>query len=353
MTSMVFAGRYVATGEVFKGGGGVVYICDDPNLERRVVIKFLLPGVDVDRLHDEVLALQAIRSPNVVQILDLVDDSSLKCGIVAEHLPGVDLTEDGAIELNRESLLRLIFALANGLSDIHAAGIVHRDIKPNNIKFGDENILKIFDFNLARDTARTETDGFRGSHGFAAPELYGTGTIRFTDAVDVYALGATVAYVMLEGALPGPLLRRPPRPSEWTDGFDSIDDLDADLAALLNRSLSHRPAERPNASEIRDHARKLLLHNAHRAMLQVLGEGKLYELSATNKRAKLDYSKWGGGSLEIEYNGHDFVVSSATAQILVNHSPCTVGHTLPHSCVIELGSRQFVTYDLAHPEVVQ
>lgn len=80
----VFGGRYRASGTVMSGGGGDVHLCHDPNLERPVAVKFLKAGVEKRRLLDEIAALQKIRSKNVVQVLDLVDDPTFGIGIVTE-----------------------------------------------------------------------------------------------------------------------------------------------------------------------------------------------------------------------------------------------------------------------------
>lgn len=360
MTYVVFGDRYVATGAVMRGGGGEVYICDDPNLERKVVVKFLLAGIDKRRLQDEIAALQRIRSKNVVQILDLVDDPLRGLGVVAEHLPGTDLTAPEAFPKDRQSLLRLVYQLANGVSDIHTAGIVHRDLKPNNVKYADERILKIFDFNLARGGPDPRTRGFRGTHGYAAPEQYVSDDVELTPAMDVYALAATIASVVNEGDLPRGLKGRPPSPTDWVEGFTSVGSLDHQLAELLDASLSENPSLRPKAEEIKNLARNLLRRDAHRATITIRGNPTIYQLDSMNRSARVAHSKAGGGAIQIKYDGLEFVVSSTSGPVLVNHSNCAVGQRLPDSCVIDLGSpsgilseRLFVTFDVSHPEVVQ
>lgn len=360
MKRVIFGSRYESTGTVMKGGGGEVYVCNDPNLERLVVVKFLLPGVDKDRLQDEITALQRIRSKNVVQILDLVDDPARGLGVVAEYLSGNDLTVNIERPKTRNDMLGMIFKLANGLSDIHAAGIVHRDMKPNNVKYGDERILKIFDFNLARDEASARTAGFRGTHGFAAPEQYAAGVVHLTPKTDVYSLAATVACVALDGDLPKALMNTPPNPTAWAGGFSGLPLLDASLASLLDAALSVNPLGRPSADAIRSVTRNLLRRDSHRATITIRGVPNIYHLDAKHRIAQLAHSRPGGGTIEINYDGLDFVIKATTGTVLVNRIPCIVGQRLPDSCVIDLGSpsgkasdRQFVTFDLSHPEVVQ
>jgi len=359
MKRRTFGARYVSTETPISGGGGEVFICNDPNLDRQVAIKFLLDGVDKARLLDEITALQRIRSKNVVQILDLVEDPEKGLGIVAEFLPGDDLETAVVDTTDRLELLRIVYQLANGLSDIHSAGIVHRDLKPNNVKYGDENILKIFDFNLARDEEKARTVGFRGTYGFAAPEQHGRGAVHLTSKADVYALGATIAAVVL-GDLPPALRSVPPRPSEWSGGFSALGMFDNALASLLDATLSMNPDHRPTASTICRMAGSLLRRDGHRATITVRGVDTIYQLDARNRVAQIAHSRTGGGVVEVQYDGLGFVVTTVSGTVLVNRLACTVGQQLPDSCVIDLGSpsgrlseRLFVTFDLSHPEVVQ
>lgn len=356
MSPIVFGDRYVTTGKTMTGGGNEVYVCRDPNLERYVVVKFLLDQVDRNRLQDEIVALQRIRSKNVIQILDLVDDPYRGVGIVAEYLPGSDLSDQNELPTDRTALLRMIYQIANGLCDIHAAGLIHRDIKPQNIKYGDERILKIFDFNLSRDEANAETLGFRGSQGFAAPEQYAAGVVTFTPKTDVYSLAAVVAYLGGQGRLPRGLVNRPPDPSAWVEGFGGLPLLDAELAVILQQALAIDPAARPTSEHIRNVARDLIRRGSHRAIITVRGDSNAYLLDATNSNATIRHTTPGGGTIKIVYDGLRFVAKELQGPVFINRIACVTGQSLPDSCVIDIagpGSRMFVTFDLAHPEVVQ
>lgn len=361
MTSLIFGERYRQDGRPMRGGGGEVYKCVDPNLDRFVVVKFLREDVELRRMQDEVAALQRIRSKNVVQILDIVEDENLGIGIVSEFLPGVDLDEYLSSNTpSRGELLRTIYQLANGLSDIHAAGIVHRDLKPNNVKFGSEDILKIFDFNLARTLANAETDGFIGTYGFAAPEQYGSGRLRMTMKTDVFSLALIAVYLGMGGELPPCLSETPPNPSDWEGGVKGLNVFDAEISEVLQAALSIDPEQRPTAEEIRNVARSLLLRDGHRATFTIRGDQNAYELHANNRKVVLRHSKPGGAMLEVSYCGLRFSVTGVSNQVLINRIQCSVGSQLPDSCVIDLGGpsnlaseRAFVTFDLSHPEVVQ
>lgn len=355
-----FADRYEPTGIEFNGGGGQVFVCHDPNLDRPVVVKFMLDGVEVRRVQAEVCALQAIRSKNVVQVLDLVEDPKWGLGIVSEFLQGEDLSDPSGFSGDRSVMLRIIFQLANGLADVHSSGIVHRDLKPNNVKFDEEGILKIFDFNLAKSGDMPGTVGFKGTYGFAAPEQYGLGNVAITPAMDVYSLAVTSVYLLCNGRLPSPLLEVPPRPDHWPAGVRSLNLIDDELADLLDRALNADPHIRPTAADVRDLARSLICRDKHRATIVVCSSNQTFTLDHSNKAARITNSKTGGGAIVIEYTGLRFFAQQVANSVLVNHVPCIVGQTLPDCCVIDLGSasgraadRLFVTFDVSHPEVAQ
>jgi serine/threonine-protein kinase len=358
--SEIFADRYESTGQEFNGGGGQVFVCHDPNLDRLVVVKFMLEGVEFRRVQDEVSALQAVRSKNVVQVLDVVDDADLGIGIVSEFLSGADLTDTSGLSGNRSALLRTIFQLANGLADLHEYGIVHRDLKPNNVKFDEEGILKIFDFNLAKLGEAPGTVGFRGTYGYAAPEQYGMGHVRITSAMDVYALAVTAVYLLCDGKIPRPLGQIPPRPDLWPNGVRNLSLIDTELADLLDGALELNPKRRPKAAAIRDLARDLICRDKHRATIVVCGQESTFYLDSSNRTARIANSKSGGGVIVIHYDGLRFFVQQISNSVLINHVQCSVGQSLPDCCVIDLGSasgaasdRLFVTFDVSHPEVAQ
>lgn len=360
MSSAAFGnGRYVSTGESFSGGMAQVHLCTDTNLERTVAIKFLGAHADRRRIHDEVAALQQLRSKHVVQIYDVVvEPPNNSVGLVEEFLPGMDLEEwRDSRTLSQEELLRVVYQLATGLADVHHAGLIHRDIKPNNARFDDENLLKLFDFNLARDQERgAETLGFRGTPGFAAPELYIGGTVRFTTAVDVYALAATIVAVA-EGTLPSEAVHHPtsvgsPRFDGWLarGGFGAH--LPDPLASALDRSLATNPGDRPSAARISDVAGRLLLENRHRAVLSL--ENRAYVLSSSKRTVNLQHH---AGSLTVSYDGFRFTATAVSGEVRVNNERCQIGAELPGSCVISLGEsdsndRTHIRMDQSSPEVI-
>ena len=191
--------RYVPTGPGAAGGIGIVSFCTDTNLDRRVAIKYL--GVDSEhrRILDELRALQRIRSKHVVQIYDVVyEHDGTLMGIVEEYVTGDSLEEYLGRLTPDASFVKLVYQMASGIADIHDVNVIHRDIKPANMKVDNENILKIIDFNLARDVKDGKTTGFVGTRGYAAPEQYSSSVAEFGREVDVYALGVA-AWALLNG----------------------------------------------------------------------------------------------------------------------------------------------------------
>jgi eukaryotic-like serine/threonine-protein kinase len=347
-----FNRRYIPTGKILRGGGGDVYICTDPNLERTVAVKFLRHDVEMRRLLDEIHALQAIRSNNVVEVLDLVHDGSLGIGVVTEFLPGPDLLEPSTHPTNLLGILRAVHQLSSGIADIHQAGVVHRDIKPNNVKFDGEQRIKLFDFNLARLGGVAHTAGFCGTPGFAAPEQYTQGRVKVGQPADVYALAATIAYICLGGRLPASLLKAPPTPSRWLNGFRELPllrEAPGDLTDLLTAALSADEESRPVAAQIRDLTRDCICKDRHRALVSIRGNPESYVLDRRTPRVQLSH---GNASIVITYDGLAFRVSAIQGVAKVNRVMPIVGTLLPASCVIDL-DRQFITFDVSHPEVVQ
>ncbi len=357
MAPLVYGGRYVVQNPTARAGGmGEVTLCTDPHLDRTVAIKFLKPGTNSRRMMDEIKALQQIRSKHVVQVYDIVRRSDGAVGVVQEYLPGSDL-KDFSKGLTPERYLRGLYQLAAGLHDIHQLGLVHRDIKHNNVKENSESLLKIFDFGLARseDTGDAHTAGFRGTHGFAAPELYAGGRVDFTRAIDVYAFGATALY-MAKGSLPDAMRKQqPPNAEAWVNGggFGTLAlNIPSNLHPLLDATLATDANARPDMKTIRHTIERRLVRGQHRGLL--VHRGNKAVVDDQNRTATVARPD-GSVSLTIEYSGTTFRVSAVTGAAFVNNTPATVRMVIPSSCVITLGTgndREFITLDLSRPEVV-
>ncbi len=347
--------RYRPTGEVLRGGMSEVCICTDSLLDRKVVVKFIGDPSQLNRVIDEIKALQKLRSKHVVQIYDYyVDAVNQQIGIVEEFVGGSSLQEyplPGSTPSLNDYLL-LLYQVSSGIADLHKQGVIHRDIKPDNIKFDDAGLVKIFDFGLARFAGQNDhTVGFAGTLIYAAPELLRNHALAFTNAVDVYAFGILAWHLTGQG-IPRELSSVPPQ-LDLKPSFASLSiAIPDELVALLDRATLLNPAERPGIAEIVHTIESLLLKDKHKGLL-VSGNETL--VIGSDKRA-LRLRLGAASSIGIQYTGFAFCVTETEGSVLVNNSKVQVGDILPKSCVITLGgaesNRVFATFDISNPEVV-
>lgn len=347
--------RYKPDGGLDSGGFGAVVFCEDRHLSRRVAIKFIKNPVDNRRVLDEIHALLKLRSKHVVQIYDIIHGRAGEIGIVEEFIDGPDLWDHPVPRKSIEIYLKTLWQISSGLADIHSFGIIHRDIKPNNMKLDHESIIKIYDFGLAREEGPDAvTKGFVGTHGFSAPELYETETVTFSSAIDVYAFAAT-AYFLTGKRLPEELIKVPPEPLATEAFLETPVQIPSSLAGLLAQCLDHDPYERPNMAAVRDEIARRLLRNRHQALAVLNGEA--FYLNANKRKVRLELSEV--GKVEIGYDGLRFSVKSVEGEVYVNNRSCTVGLELPGSCVVAIGGghrpssqRAFISFDVSNPEVI-
>jgi eukaryotic-like serine/threonine-protein kinase len=347
------ADRYQILDKPLAGGMGEVYPCTDEILERKVAVKVMQDTAEARRLVDELSALLKLRSKHVVQVYDILKLDANRIGIVQEFIEGTDLFDDSVQANNVEALLKQLWQIAAGISDIHDAGVIHRDIKLNNMKLDAEGIIKIFDFGLARDQGPSaSTLGFVGTQWFAAPELYGA-KVTFTTAVDVYAFGICAIYLMAQ-QIPDVLGKQPPDPLTLGTLATLRPDLAPEIRDSIERCLDHRPDARPSMKEVRNLLARHLLANRHQALVVYRGHSTFLNTNNREVTARLE----GMGSVTITYDGMNFVVSQVEGDVFINYGRAVVGTVLPGSCVVALGApengalRKYVTFDLASPEVV-
>ena len=352
---MQLPSRYAATGEVINGGCGSITLCSDTHLDRPVAIKSIHGDQDISRLMDELSALMLMRSKHVVQIYDIIHNNGAPVGIVEEYISGDDLMKSAVPQSSLENYLQILWQIAAGISDIHSTGIIHRDIKPNNMMLDSESVLKIFDFGLARNVGpNAETRGFKGTFYFAAPELFSTETVAFSQAIDVYAFGATACY-LADKNIPRELGQAPPQPAPANTFTSKPYNIPEELKSLFLSCLSHNPENRPPLSTIRDAIARHLLKDKHQAITVYQNTPKY--LNANNRNITLKFGTI--GTVEIEYDGFRFFIKSVSGEVSINNRDVAVNEEIPGSCVVALGSnrrhsaeRAYITFDISHPEVV-
>ena len=180
--------RYVVQKRLGAGGMGVVYAAYDPELDRAVAIKLLAPGLGSsgarelfeERLRREARALAQLAHPNVVAIYD-VGKVGERLFIAMELLDGVTLADWLLERRERRDILDKLVAAGRGLAAAHAAGIVHRDVKPQNIMLGKDGRVRVVDFGLARATGESsEGSDLTPDARRLTPGLTATGAVMGT-----------------------------------------------------------------------------------------------------------------------------------------------------------------------------
>lgn len=251
------ADRYLILEEIGSGATAITYRGHDRRLNRNVAIKILrqdhaLDTNYVQRFEREARAAASISQGNVVDVYDFGEqDGALY--IVMQYIDGENLKHDimrhGAIEPIRAR--RLTTQILAGLAAIHAAGIIHRDIKPQNVLIGRDGIARVTDFGVAQaavDVGLTTAGTTVGTAAYMAPEQAQAGTVG--EATDIYATGV-VLYEMLTGTMPftaptpvammlAHIQQDPIPPSARAPGQG----IPADLDGIVMQAMAKDPADR-------------------------------------------------------------------------------------------------------------
>ncbi|MFC7566533.1 Stk1 family PASTA domain-containing Ser/Thr kinase [Actinomadura namibiensis] len=256
LVGQVLDGRYRIESRIARGGMATVYVARDIRLDRTVAIKVMHAHLAADddfvrRFIDEAKAAAALSHPNVVAVYDQRTDGE-HVFLVMEYVPGRTLRDllSERERLGPRAALEIMQPVLAALGAAHRAGLVHRDVKPENVLIAEDGQAKVADFGLARaETASkmTRTGVIIGTVGYLAPEqvLAGRADVRS----DVYAAGILL-YELLTGELPHrgdtPLAvaykhvnEVVPPPSAAVPG------LPPQVDALVSRATSHDPAQRP------------------------------------------------------------------------------------------------------------
>lgn len=278
-TGRVLDGRYRIGARIARGGMASVYEATDLRLDRTVAVKIMHPGLGdhgaggpdgdafASRFVREARSAARLTHPHVVNIYDQgQDESDGTLFIAMELVPGHTLRDTVAKEapMRPERALALLEPVLSALAAAHRAGLIHRDVKPENVLLADDGRIKVADFGLAKavsaDTQHTATAGVLiGTVSYLAPELVVDGVAD--PRADVYAAGV-ILYELLTGTKPhtgeSPIQvayrhvhHDVPAPSTLATGLP--DYVDALVARATTRDPSLRPADAA-----------VLLHQVHR-----------------------------------------------------------------------------------------
>ncbi|MDQ2669503.1 MAG: protein kinase, partial [Gemmatimonadota bacterium] len=250
------------------GGGGMsrVFVAEETRLGRKDVIKVLPPeasaGIPADRFEREIRLAASLQHPNVVQVLNAGAAGELVY-YVMPYIAGESLASriarEGALPV--PDAIRILHQVADALAYAHAQGVVHRDIKPDNILLGGRHAL-VADFGVAKAvsaaaaglprTTLTEAGFTLGTPAYMAPEQ-ATADPQLDHRADIYSLGA-VAYEMLAGRSPfsaptpqGMIAAHVALTPEPVDRYRP--GVPVDLAGIVMRCLEKHPADRWQTAE--------------------------------------------------------------------------------------------------------
>jgi len=245
--------QYKVIEKLGEGGMGVVYKAHDTKLDRFVALKFLpqeLTANDTERARflQEARAAATLNHPNVCTIYDIREDAGQQF-IVMEYVDGKTLRSLQLESLKLETILTYAIQIGEALQEAHSKGLVHRDIKPDNIMVNSRNQIKVMDFGLAKlkgSMKLTRTSSTVGTLSYMAPEQIQGGEVDARS--DIFSFGV-VLYEMLCGRTPFPgeheaavvysIVNEEPQPvNTYRPEVSPV------LANLVHRALEKDPGDR-------------------------------------------------------------------------------------------------------------
>ena len=285
LIGQLIGNRYLIESQVASGGMATVYLATDQRLDRQVALKVIHPHLANDASFQEKFVLEAktaakLSHPNLVNVFDQGTDGQTTF-LVMEYVSGITLRdalkEYGPLPAVRA--LEMLAQILSGLAAAHRAGILHRDLKPDNVLLADDGRVKLGDFGLARAiTEHTNSGDLVGTIAYLSPELVTRG---LADArSDVYAAGillfelltgkqpfegeqaVQIAYQHANSTVPAPSTLAPETPSAidklvaWSTAKSPADrPADAgELLAKVNQLVADLKAGKANQTTVIDFA---------------------------------------------------------------------------------------------------
>jgi len=252
-------GKYLIQRELGRGAGGVVYRARDPIINRLVALKTITTGLAeypdlLQRFYQEAQSAGGLQHPNIVTIYDLGDADGIPY-IAMELLEGESLDQLISRRAALPVPLKLTYALqaCRALDYAHKRGIIHRDIKPDNVMLTRDGTVKVVDFGIARvlETSKTQTGMLLGTFAYMSPEQYHG---EHADArSDIWSFGVLLYELLayqrpFRGATPASLMhsicQQEPAPLQ-----EAIPDCPAALEKVIQRVLRKSPDERYQSME--------------------------------------------------------------------------------------------------------
>ena len=261
-------GHYKILSLLGKGGMGAVYLAEDSKLDRKIAVKLLSKefGRDTDKLNRfirEAKAASALNHPNILTVYEIGEVGGINY-IATEFIDGQVLSQHNSKEkISLETILDISIQIVSALQTAHEAGIVHRDIKPDNVMIRKDGIVKVLDFGLAKLSekqsanesdseaakiakATTNPGMIMGTPNYMSPEqARGKG---ITHQTDIFSFGI-VLYEMLSGRLPfqgespmdviGAILHKEPLPLKQL-----LPELPDEIEQIVNKALRKNLDER-------------------------------------------------------------------------------------------------------------
>jgi eukaryotic-like serine/threonine-protein kinase len=251
----LFAGRYEILGILGQGGMGAVYKARDRELDRLIALKVIRPELATDpailqRFKQELILARNITHKNVVRIFDLGESEGIRF-ISMEYVDGEDLRTllRGAGKFSPKDTISVIEQVCRALDAAHAEGVIHRDLKPQNVMRDRNGRVVVMDFGLARslgEPGMTQTGAIVGTMEYMSPEQ-AMGS-QLDQRSDIFSVGL-IFYELLTGKAPyeadtaiASLMKRTREEARSATDVDAS--VPKSLSAIVSRCLEREPANR-------------------------------------------------------------------------------------------------------------